>query len=106
MKLDISGTPAAKDLFTVKGVRDVVVDMSVKVTDSSKIAAAGASLTSAGGGVSDNTNAKALLNLQTAKVVENKSSISQAYASLVGDIGNKTSTAKVTDTSQKMWCRS
>ncbi|ATO33733.1 flagellar hook-associated protein FlgK [Dickeya dianthicola] len=101
MKLDIAGTPAAKDLFTVKGVRDVVVDMSVKVTDSSKIAAAGASLTSAGGGVSDNTNAKALLNLQTVKVVENKSSISQAYASLVGDIGNKTSTAKVTDTSQK-----
>ncbi|WP_350312447.1 flagellar hook-associated protein FlgK [Dickeya fangzhongdai] len=101
MKLDISGTPAAKDLFTVKGVRDVVVDMSVKVTDSSKIAAAGVSLTSAGGGVSDNTNAKALLNLQTSKVVENKSSISQAYASLVGDIGNKTSTAKVTDTSQK-----
>ncbi|MCI4237064.1 flagellar hook-associated protein FlgK [Dickeya dianthicola] len=101
MKLDIAGTPAAKDLFTVKGVRDVVVDMSVKVTDSSKIAAAGASLTSVGGGVSDNTNAKALLNLQTVKVIENKSSISQAYASLVGDIGNKTSTAKVTDTSQK-----
>jgi flagellar hook-associated protein 1 FlgK len=82
-------------------VRDVVVDMSVAISDSSKIAAAGSSLTSAGGGVSDNTNAKALLNLQTVKVVEGKSSISQAYASLVGDIGNKTSTAKVTDTSQK-----
>ncbi|QYM90512.1 flagellar hook-associated protein FlgK [Dickeya zeae] len=101
MKLDITGTPAAKDVFTVKGVRDVVVDMSVAISDSSKIAAAGSSLTSAGGGVSDNTNAKALLNLQTVKVVEGKSSISQAYASLVGDIGNKTSTAKVTDTSQK-----
>ncbi|MGM3174060.1 flagellar hook-associated protein FlgK [Dickeya lacustris] len=101
MKLDISGTPASKDVFTVKGVRDVVIDMSVKVTDSSKIAAAGSSLTSANGGVSDNTNAKALLNLQTVRVVENKSSVSQAYAGLVGDIGNKTSTAKVTDTSQK-----
>ncbi|SLM62435.1 MULTISPECIES: flagellar hook-associated protein FlgK [Dickeya] len=101
MKLDISGTPASKDVFTVKGVRDVVIDMSVKVTDSSKIAAAGSSLTSTTGGVSDNTNAKALLNLQTAKAVENKSSVSQAYAGLVGDIGNKTSTAKVTDTSQK-----
>ncbi|GAB7196603.1 flagellar hook-associated protein FlgK [Dickeya oryzae] len=101
MKLDITGTPAAKDVFTVKGVRDVVVGMSVVISDSSKIAAAGSSLTSAGGGVSDNTNAKALLNLQTVKVVEGKSSISQAYASLVGDIGNKTSTAKVTDTSQK-----
>ncbi|MGM3226576.1 flagellar hook-associated protein FlgK [Dickeya zeae] len=101
MKLDITGTPAAKDVFTVKGVRDVVVGMSVAISDSSKIAAAGSSLTSAGGGVSDNTNAKALLNLQTVKVVEGKSSISQAYASLVGDIGNKTSTAKVTDTSQK-----
>ncbi|UPT55534.1 flagellar hook-associated protein FlgK [Dickeya zeae] len=101
MKLDITGTPAAKDVFTVKGVRDVVVGMSVVISDSSKIAAAGSSLTSTGGGVSDNTNAKALLNLQTVKVVEGKSSISQAYASLVGDIGNKTSTAKVTDTSQK-----
>ncbi|AJC66837.1 MULTISPECIES: flagellar hook-associated protein FlgK [Dickeya] len=101
MKLNITGTPAAKDEFTVKGVRDVVVSMSVVISDSSKIAAAGSSLTSAGGGVSDNTNAKALLNLQTVKVVENKSTISQAYASLVGDIGNKTSTAKVTDTSQK-----
>ncbi|GAB7215505.1 hypothetical protein OS42_21160 [Dickeya oryzae] len=101
MKLDITGTPAAKDVFTVKGVRDVVVGMSVVISDSSKIAAAGSSLTSTSGGVSDNTNAKALLNLQTAKLVEGKSSISQAYASLVGDIGNKTSTAKVTDTSQK-----
>ncbi|WP_038907559.1 flagellar hook-associated protein FlgK [Dickeya oryzae] len=101
MKLDITGTPAAKDVFTVKGVRDVVVGMSVVISDSSKIAAAGSSLTSTGGGVSDNTNAKALLNLQTVKVVEGKSSVSQAYASLVGDIGNKTSTAKVTDTSQK-----
>ncbi|WJV52173.1 flagellar hook-associated protein FlgK [Prodigiosinella aquatilis] len=101
MKLDITGTPAVKDSFTVKSVTDVVANMSVKITDSNAIAAAGVPITSSDGGVGDNNNAKALLDLQTKKIIEDKSTVSGAYASLVGDIGNKTNTTKINNTSQQ-----
>ncbi|WP_323636627.1 flagellar hook-associated protein FlgK [Pectobacterium polaris] len=105
VKMTITGTPAANDSFLLKPVNDVITDMSVAITDSSKIAAASAfdedDNPIAFGGVSDNTNAKALLALQNEKIIGGKASVSGAYASLVGTIGNQTSTLKINNTSQQ-----
>ncbi|AKA37583.1 flagellar hook-associated protein FlgK [Yersinia ruckeri] len=84
------------DKFTVKPVSGVISNLDVAIQDSSKIAAAG----SKDGGVGDNTNAKALLGLQTEKLVDGKATLSGAYAGLVSTVGNQTSTAKVNATAK------
>ena len=97
LKIDISGTPAKNnDSFIIKPVSDVVVNMNVLITDESKLALAGA----AGEGDSDNRNAQAMLDLQNSNVVNGNKSFNDAYATLVSDVGNKTSTLKVTTTTQ------
>ncbi|XYQ53138.1 flagellar hook-associated protein FlgK [Pectobacterium carotovorum] len=113
IKMAITGTPVTNDSFLLKPVNDVIIDMSVAVSDPNKIAAASVKLDENGapvldgsgnpvfGGVSDNTNAKALLALQNEKIVGGKASVSGAYASLVGSIGNQTSTLKINNTSQQ-----
>ncbi|MEH2920928.1 flagellar hook-associated protein FlgK [Samsonia erythrinae] len=113
MKMTISGTPATNDSFLLKPVNDVITDMSVAISDPNKIAAASVKLDDDGnpvldangdpvfGGVSDNTNAKALLALQNEKIVGGKASVSGAYAGLVGEIGNQTNTLKINSTSQQ-----
>lgn len=95
LQINVSGTPADKDSFTVKPVANAIVNMDVAITDEAKIAAA-----SEAGGESDNRNAQLLLDLQTKNVVNGNSTLTQAYASLVSDIGNKTSTLKTTSTTQ------
>lgn len=94
--LTINGTPAAKDSFLVKPVQNVIGGMSVAITRESQIAAAAAP-----GGESDNRNAQKLLDLQDANVVNGNATLSQAYASLVGSVGNKTSSLQVTSASQE-----
>lgn len=105
VKMAITGTPATNDSFLLKPVNDAIIDMSVAISDPNKIAAASAfdenNNPIAFGGVSDNTNAKALLALQNEKIVGRKASVSGAYASLVGTIGNQTSTLKINNTSQQ-----
>jgi len=96
LQVNISGNPTAKDSFTVKPVANAIVNMTVAITDEAKIAAAGEA-----GGVSDNRNAQKLLDLQTKKVVNGNSTLSQAYASLVSDVGNKTNTLKTTSSTQE-----
>ncbi|MCL6408792.1 flagellar hook-associated protein FlgK, partial [Dickeya dadantii] len=113
VKMTITGTPATNDNFLLKPVNDVIIDMAVAVSDPNKIAAASTKVDENGapvldvngdpvfGGVSDNTNAKALLALQNEKIVGGKASVSGAYASLVGSIGNQASTLKINNTSQQ-----
>ena len=97
LKIDISGTPATKnDSFVIKPVSDVVVNMKVLIADESKLALAA----NPSGGDSDNRNAQALLDLQSSNVVNGNKSFNDAYATLVSDVGNKTSTLKVTTTTQ------
>ncbi|MGB7800104.1 flagellar hook-associated protein FlgK [Buttiauxella sp.] len=88
--------PLKNDSFTIKPVSNAVVNMNVAISDESKLALAGAK----GEGESDNRNAQALLDLQNSKVVGGNKSFNDAYASLVSDVGNKTSTLKVTSTTQ------
>ncbi|CNJ31966.1 flagellar hook-associated protein FlgK [Yersinia mollaretii] len=91
-----TGGAQSKDKFLVKTVSNVAANLQVAVTDSSKIAAAG----TADGGASDNVNAKALLDLQTKKLVEGKATLSGAYAGLVSNVGNQTNTAKTNSAAQ------
>ncbi len=51
-------------------------------------------------GESDNRNGQALLDLQNAKLVGNSKAFNDAYAALVSDIGNKTSTLETSSTTQ------
>lgn len=95
LQVTLGGTPQTKDSFLVKPVADVIGNMSVNITDEAKVAAAGAD-----DGVSDNTNAQSLLGLQTKKVIAGTSTLTQAYASMVANIGNKTSTLETTSTTQ------
>ncbi|MEN4881945.1 flagellar hook-associated protein FlgK [Pantoea agglomerans] len=98
LKLTVAGTPApaAKDSFLVKPVQNAINDMSVAITSESQVAAAGAV-----GGESDNRNAQKLLNLQDLKLVGGNATLSQAYATIVSSVGNKTSSLETTSTTQK-----
>ncbi|KYN65014.1 flagellar hook-associated protein FlgK [Pantoea agglomerans] len=98
LKLTVAGTPApaVKDSFLVKPVQNAINDMSVAITSESQVAAAGAV-----GGESDNRNAQKLLNLQDVKLVGGNATLSQAYATIVSSVGNKTSSLETTSTTQK-----
>ncbi|MDU3077699.1 MAG: flagellar hook-associated protein FlgK, partial [Mixta calida] len=95
LQLTPSGTPSANDSFVVKPVSNAIVNMDVAISNESQIAAA-----SATGGESDNRNAQKLLDLQSKNLVNGNATLSQAYASLVSDIGNKTNTLKTTSETQ------
>ncbi|VDZ74014.1 flagellar hook-associated protein 1 [Atlantibacter hermannii] len=97
LKIGITGTAANNDSFVVKPVNNAIINMSVKIKDESQIAMASAT----GSGESDNTNGQKLLNLQNTKMVGGNKTFNDAYASVVSDVGNKTSTLKVTSTTQK-----
>lgn len=96
LKIDVSGSAAKNDSFTVKPVANAVVNMSVDITEESKLALA----SQKDAGDSDNRNAQALLDLQSAKKVGGNKSFNDAYASLISDVGNKTASLKVTSTTQ------
>lgn len=96
LQLTVDGTPAAKDSFLVKPVQNVIGDMSVAITDETQIAAAGEA-----GGESDNRNAQKLLDLQDANLVNGNATLTQAYASIVSTVGNKTSTLETASTTQE-----
>ena len=96
LTVNVSGTANKNDSFTVKPVVNAITNMSVAITDESKIAMA-ASATS---GKSDNTNGQALLNLQNSKVIGNTKSFNDAYASMVSYVGTTTSTLKTSSTTQ------
>lgn len=95
LQVAVDGQPATRDSFTVKPLNDVITNMSLNVTSEAKLAVADSE-----GGASNNKNAQAMLELQTKNVVNGKSTLTEAYASLVADVGNKTSTLKTTSTTQ------
>ncbi len=96
LTIAVNGSPNNGDSFLVKPVVNAVAGMGVLITDPAELALAGA----AGAGESDNRNAQALLSLQTAPTVGGNKSFNDTYASLVADVGNKTSNLKTTSTTQ------
>ncbi|AUV00789.1 flagellar hook-associated protein FlgK [Phytobacter ursingii] len=96
LTISVSGTANKNDSFTVKPVVNAITNMSVAITDESKIAMASSSTS----GKSDNTNGQALLNLQNSKVIGNTKSFNDAYASMISYVGTTTSTLKTSSTTQ------
>ncbi|ASV54980.1 Flagellar hook-associated protein FlgK [Lelliottia jeotgali] len=88
--VNVSGSAATKDSFTVKPVVDAIVNMDLLISDESKLAMAG----SATGGESDNVNGKALVALQNSKVVGGNKTFNDSYASLVSTVGSTTASLK------------
>lgn len=97
LNVSVSGSANKNDSFTVKPVANAIVNMSVALTDSSQIAMG---IDDAETGESDNRNGQALLDLQNSKLVGGNKTVNDAYASLVSDVGNKTSTLETSSTTQ------
>ncbi|MDF7679664.1 flagellar hook-associated protein FlgK [Enterobacteriaceae bacterium ESL0689] len=97
LKIDVSGTAASKDSFIVRPVSDVAGTLQVAITDSAHIAAAGKNDSGRG----DNENAKKLLDLQNKNLVDNKATLSGAYAGMVSGVGTQTAAAKVSSSAQE-----
>ncbi|MCS2158647.1 flagellar hook-associated protein FlgK [Scandinavium sp. H11S7] len=91
------GTIKANDSFTVKPLANAIVNMSVALTDASQIAMG---IDDSQTGESDNRNGQALLDLQNSKLVGGNKTVNDAYASLVSDVGNKTSMLETSSTTQ------
>ncbi|WNN50984.1 flagellar hook-associated protein FlgK [Hafnia alvei] len=106
--LEVTVAPAAakNDSFTLKTTSSVVQGFGVAITDAAKIGAgtpkydAGGNLVIDSTGKGDNTNAQKMLDLQKAQTVGGKSTFNEAYAGLVGTVGNQTNSAKVDSTAQ------
>jgi len=97
LNVSVSGSANKNDSFTVKPVANAIVNMSVALSDSSKIAMG---VDDDETGESDNRNGQALLDLQNSKLVGGNKTVNDAYASLVSDVGNKTSTLETSSTTQ------
>jgi flagellar hook-associated protein 1 len=93
----VSGTASKNDSFIVKPVSDAIVNMTVATSDAGKLAMG---IDDTQTGESDNRNGQALLDLQNSKLVGGTKTINDAYASLVSDVGNKTSTLETSSTTQ------
>ncbi|NHB92875.1 flagellar hook-associated protein FlgK [Photorhabdus cinerea] len=92
LKIEINPTNIQEhDQYTLKAVSGVIGGIKVNIKNTSQLAAAGTK----DSGLSDNVNAKKLIELQSKKLVEGKKSFSSAYASMVSTIGSQTSTANV-----------
>ncbi|MGL5453495.1 MAG: flagellar hook-associated protein FlgK [Enterobacterales bacterium] len=97
LEISIDVDPAKNDSFIVKPVSDAIINMGVLVTNESQIAMA----KDATAGESDNRNGQALLDLQkNDTTVGGSKSFNDAYATLVSNVGSKTSTLKTSSTTQ------
>lgn len=77
------------DRFEVQPTRYAAGGMEMLIRDTAEIAAGSAA------GSGNNENALALQELQNQSLVSGNATFSQAYASLVGDVGNRTNIVKV-----------
>jgi flagellar hook-associated protein 1 FlgK len=92
MLVTVSGTPADGDRFLIQPTRHAAGQLENLIQDTALIAAGQAE---GGTGSGDNRNALALQALQDEALVGGVASLSQAYASMVGDVGNRTNVVQV-----------
>ncbi|MBK5939767.1 flagellar hook-associated protein FlgK [Halochromatium roseum] len=93
LTFDDVGELAVNDSFEVQPVRHAAVGMEVLISDTDKIAAGLFADPDSGPG--DNRNALALQELQNADLVAGQATLTQAYASIVSDVGNRTNIVQV-----------
>ncbi|MCK0715675.1 flagellar hook-associated protein FlgK [Chromohalobacter sarecensis] len=98
VSLTFSGDAQEGDSFMLQPTRTAAQDFEVAISEGAEIAAS----SSADGddsngdvGSGNNENALALLDLQSEKIVGGTSSVSDAYASLVNNVGNTTNITQV-----------
>lgn len=96
MNVTVSGTPQNGDSFQIQPVRRAAGQLQNLIQDTAKIAAAQTANASG-----DNSNSLALQNLQNDTLVGGVATLSQAYASLVGDVGNQANVVAANQTSQQ-----
>ncbi len=87
----------AGDTFTLNPMAGAAEGISRKITSGQEFAAAG----SATGGPGDNTNLEAMLKIQDEKLI-GKNTLSEAYASLVGTIGDRARSVRSEATSAEI----
>jgi flagellar hook-associated protein 1 FlgK len=92
--LTMNGTPADGDKFLIKPVAIAARAFDNNISDPVDIAAGAAA------GAGDNRNALALYKLQSTAVIKGGSTLNQAYASLVNQVGNKAQIIKVNQATQ------
>lgn len=83
------------DRFQLQPTRRAAAGMENLISDPSHIAAG------LEPGSGDNRNALAMLQLQNKAIVSGNATLSQSYAALVSDVGNRSSIVKVNQTSQE-----
>ncbi|MFC0709054.1 flagellar hook-associated protein FlgK [Azorhizophilus paspali] len=93
MSVTVSGTPAEGDRFLVLPTKRAAGGLENLIHDTSLIAAGQDDGSGTGSG--DNRNALALQNLQNSALVGGVATLSQAYASIVGDVGNRSEVVQV-----------
>ena len=95
--IDLAGGIAAGDSFLIRPVRNGARDIALALSDSSLFAAAGN-----GNALGDNSNALAMVGLQSQKLMGNGSETYQtAYSKMVTTVGVQTSEARINASAQK-----
>ncbi|MCG8708898.1 flagellar hook-associated protein FlgK [Brenneria sp. 4F2] len=97
LTVTVSGDAAQGDSFRAETVSTVVSNLSVALTDGSQIAAG---LDDSDTGSSDNRNLQSMIDLQTSKLINGNSTLTQYYSSLISQIGINTSSASSLSSSQ------
>lgn len=85
MTVEIAGTAEEGDRFRIEPVKRAAGNFELLLSETSEIAAAASNLSG------DNTNALAMMELQTASVVGGTASFNQAYSGIISDAGNRIS---------------
>lgn len=101
LELTVSDALNAGDRFEIQPTRDLAGTLKNEIRDTSKIAAALPDSDDGSFSSGDNRNALALQNLQQQNFVGGKASFSEAYASIVSDVGNRTNVVKANLSAQQ-----
>jgi len=85
MEIAVNGTPEEGDRFRIEPVQRAAGNFELLLSETSEIAAASSNFSG------DNTNALAMMDLQSQSVVNGNASFNQAYAGIISEAGNRIS---------------
>jgi flagellar hook-associated protein 1 FlgK len=97
LTVNITGTPAAGDTWTLQPTRNAARDLGMAISDPSKIAAS----STTDPGSANGANALALAQLQTTRnLAGNSLSVTDLFSQIVNNVGQQTADAKANDKAQ------